>query len=163
MGLIEEKLVGSVTTSVIHSSRYPVLVIGENVKYKAPGEILLAADFEEIQPDTLQPLRQFAYLYRSHISVLNVTREAELVPELKEAVAGIKLDHSLEGTNRSFHSIENEDIIDGINDFIEKKKIDMVVMVPRKHSLIKRVFAGSKTKRMAFHSSVPLLTLNEKK
>jgi nucleotide-binding universal stress UspA family protein len=162
VGLIEEKLIGSVTTSVIHSSKHPVLVIGEHVTYKAPKQIVLAADFEEIRPDALQALKGFAYLFGSHIFVLNIAREAELVPTIKEAVAGIKIDRSLESTNRSFHGIENENIIDGINNFIEENKIDMVVMVPRKHSLVERVFSGSKTRRMAFHSSVPLLTLNSK-
>jgi nucleotide-binding universal stress UspA family protein len=162
-GFLEEKLIGSVTTSVIHNTKFPVLVIGEKVKYSAPKKIVLASDFKEVSSKTFQPLRKLTNLFDSHIMILNIAVEAEMVPSVKEAVAGIKLDHSLEGTIHSFHSSENTDVIEGLNDFIIKHDVNMAVMVHHKYSFIERVFSPSKTKKMAFHSSVPLLTLPDKK
>jgi hypothetical protein len=82
-------------------------------------------------------------------------------PTISEAVAGIKLEKTIEELNHSFHYVKNEDIIEGLNEFALSNKIDLTVMIPRRHSLFTSIFKEPTTKRMAFHTHLPLLTLHE--
>lgn len=161
-GYLTEKIIGSITTSLIRKSKCPVLVINRGLKFKPVKKIVLASDFEVIADATiLKPLKEFVQLFKSQVYVLNVVPELETVPMIGKAAVGIKLEHALEDVNHSFYFSQNEDVVAGINDFIDEKDADMVVMIPRKHSFLNSVFNEPDTKRIAFHSKVPLLALHE--
>lgn len=160
-GYLTEKLVGSVTSTLLMRAKCPVLAIHKNIKFKSLKKILLACDYSEIQNKTiLGPLKELAGMFKSHIYILNVAKDTETLPTADQAAAGIKLNHSLEAFDHSFHSWINEDIIDGLNQFAETNMIDLVVMVPHRHNLLQRIFHEPNTKRMAFHTSTPLLALH---
>lgn len=160
-GYLIEKIMGSVTTSLIKEAFCPVLSIDTHVKFKTIKKIVFACDYKETSfKSILDPLKEFAKLFKSHVYVLNVI--PELTPSLTvtEAVEGIKLEHLLEGVEHSFDFSHNEDAVEGINDFVAKQKVDMVVMIPRQHSIFESIFKKSNTKSMAFHTHVPLLALH---
>jgi len=162
-GYLTEKLMGSVTTALIHKSKCPVLAIDEHVRFKAPKKIVLACDYNETENEkVLEPLKSLARMFKSHICVLNVESELEPIAETAgHVVSGfIKLQNSLANVDHSFHFITTENVVEGINEFVDMSDVDMVVMIPRKHSILKNIFNEPKTKQMAFHSKVPLLTLH---
>lgn len=160
-GYLTEKLIGSITTSLIRKAKCPVLAIDKEVRFKNIKKIVLASDYGEIKNKSiLAPLKEFAHLFKAHVYILNVARELEIIPSVSKAVEGIKLDHLMEEINHSFYYAKNEDIIEGINDFVEEKQIDLVAMIPREHATIQSLFIEPNTKRMAFHTKVPLLALH---
>jgi nucleotide-binding universal stress UspA family protein len=159
---LTEKVIGSTTTSLISEAKCPVLAIDEKVKFKSLKKVVLAFDYiETTNRSILNPLKEFVHLFNSHVYILHVINDLNKAPTISEAVTGIKLERTLSDISHSYHYIRNEDVVDGINDFVAIQKMDMVVMIPRKHSFFKNVFNESKTKRTAFHSKVPLLTIHE--
>lgn len=161
-GELAEKLIGSTTTSLIRKSSCPVLAIDRKVKFKLIKKIALACDYEAIANTKIfDPLKEIVRLFKSHVNVINITPVDEKLPTVSKAIAGIKLEHALEDVNHTFWFAKNENVVNGINDFVREKKMDMVVMIPRKHSLLKSIFNEPETKRIAFHTKVPLLALHE--
>jgi nucleotide-binding universal stress UspA family protein len=161
-GYLSEKIIGSTTTALMQKCKCPVLAIDAKVKFKPIKKIVLACDYEETNNEAiLLPLKEITQLFKSQVYILNVLKESNKKPTVSEAVAGIRLEHSLNGVNHSFHFIQNDDVIEGINEFVAHHKIDMVVMIPRMHSALKNIFKQPHTKKMAFHGVVPLLTLHE--
>ncbi len=162
VGIISERLAGSITTSLMQKAEFPVLSINEKVKYKSLKKIAFACDYVELKnTKILEPLIQIAQLFKSQVFILNVLNQDDTRPTVSEAVAGIKLEKAVESINHSFHYIKNKDIIEGINEFAVNHKIDLIVMIPRKHSVLKNILKEPTTKRMAFHTHIPLLTLHE--
>lgn len=158
---LSEKIIGNITTSLIKKSTCPVLAIDKKVRFNEIKNIVLACDYKEIENKiVLNPILEFAKMFNAKIFVLNVVRELESITTISKAMEGIKMNHSLEGVNHSFHYSQNEDIIEGINDFVDEHKMDMVVMIPRVHSLLYNLFHESQVKQMAFHTKVPLLALH---
>jgi hypothetical protein len=90
-----------------------------------------------------------------------VVRELETVSIKNKTTADTKFNHLLKNIHHSFYDIKNEDVINGINDFVEEQKMDMVVMIPQTHSGFKNLFTEPHTKRMAFHIKTPLLALHQ--
>jgi nucleotide-binding universal stress UspA family protein len=161
-GYLVEKLIGSVTTALLQESNCPVLAIDQKVKFRAPKKIVLACDYKHIKQSALVPLKSLAALFDSHIYILNVSKERELVlDDMEEAACGLRLEHAFESTDHSFHFTTNKDVVDGINDYVSTQQIDMVVMIPRKHSVLRNIFREPNTKKIAFHTTVPVLALHE--
>ena len=71
----------------------------------------------------------------------------------------LRLENKLAETNHIYYFSENEDLITGINDFVKERKADMIVTIPHRHSLLERLFHESNSKKIAFHTAIPLLTL----
>lgn len=161
-GYLKEKLMGNITTSLIKKAKCPVLAIDRNVKFRNVKKIALAFDYSSMDyASVLAPLMKIVKLFSSHVYVLNVLPEPKAILAIDKAVEGIKLDHLLDKAEHSFHYSENDDVVDGVNDFVKAKKIDMVVMIPKSTSVMKSFFHSSNTKRLAFHTDVPLLALHE--
>jgi len=161
-GYISEKLMGSNATSLIKRANCPVLVINEHVKFTSLKKIVLACDYEKVPVKSiLEPLKEFVKLFKSQVYVLNVIKEIKKSVAVKKSAAGAAIEDSLEGIKHSFHFVENDDTIEGINEFVSDKKADMVVIIPRKHKFLDNIFHERNTKRMAFHTSIPLLALHE--
>jgi nucleotide-binding universal stress UspA family protein len=161
-GYLQEKIVGSTASALIKNASIPVLVIDEHVKFKTPKNIVLASDFIETNNQkVLKPLKELIALFKSHLCILNVYKEPDIVPTFGEIAASFNLEKSLKHVLHTFFYTNNDEIVEGINHFIEKQKMDMVVMIARKHTLIERIFKPSNTKKMAFHSRVPFLVLHQ--
>lgn len=157
---LSEILMGSITTALIRNGCCPVVVINQNVKFKNIKKIVFASDYHEISDESImKPLKEFVELFKSHVYVFNVVREMKAISFTGKAGAGNLLEHSLEGTDHTFHFAEQEDVIESINTFAANKKADMIVMIPHKHSFLENIFYESNTKRMAFHTHIPLLAL----
>ncbi len=160
-GYLTEKLIGSVTTSLIRKSTCPVMAIDQHVKFKIPKKIVLACDYKHIHKSLLWPLKEMAAMFDSHIYILNVVKESPKIIDLEIAVEGLRLDDALKQLDHSFHPVTNDEVVIGINDYVSKMHMDMVVMIPRQKSFFEKLFSESTTKRMAFHTHVPLLALHE--
>ncbi|MDF3027236.1 MAG: UspA protein [Fluviicola sp.] len=161
-GYLEERVLGSTASLLIRESKIPVMVIRKEVKFKEPKNFVLAVDFVETDNKTvLKPLKQLARLFKSHVQALNIYTESKVIPTFGEIAEGFRLIHSLKFIHHTFFYRENKDVVAGINDFVAKHDIDMVVMITREHSAISRLFREPHTKAMAFRTKVPLLTLHE--
>lgn len=161
-GALAEKFIGSVTTSVLRTSSCPVMVIDREVSFRPPEKIVLACDYKHIPKSRLWPLKDLARLFDAHVFILHVVDE-ELREEidLDVALQDLQLDDSFRQLDYSCHFVTAGDVVDGINKYVDRMQMDLVVMIPRKTSLLGRLFTEPDTKRMAFHTHVPLLTLHE--
>jgi len=72
----------------------------------------------------------------------------------------VKLKDELKGIKHNFFFPASKNIKYEINKFIRQQKAGLLVMFPHEHNVLEKVFSGSETKRMAFHTDVPLLSLH---
>ncbi len=159
-GYLQERFMGSTASSLVKQATQPVLVIDAKIKFEPIQEIALAFDYKDEESLTaIDPVISFCNLFKAHISILQVLTQGEVIPSASEAIAGIKLANKLEGVGHSFHFIKNEDVVTGINEFIVIKSMDLIAMIPKKHSFLANLMHESNSKKMAFHSIVPFLAL----
>lgn len=161
-GYIQERMLGSTASLLIRSAKTPVMVIDKNVTFKTPKQIVLAADFLKTDhKKVLEPLKDLASLYGSHICILNVYPHVQLIPSVEEIPEGFRLDYYLKDIEHTFFSLESNQIVPSINQFISDHEIDLIAMIARKHSFFSRIFREPVTTEMSFHSRVPLLVLHD--
>ncbi len=155
-----EKLLGGVSTEVIRIADVPVLVVPENVKQFNPHKIVFAADFNKIETiGKLKPLKDMAEMFDAEIAIVNVTNDDKF--PFSRLVESFKVDKFLKGIKHSFDTVKDDDIRRGLFDFAAQTSADMIVMMPRKHSLFEVIFKSSITKKVAMGLKLPLLTFHE--
>jgi len=162
-GHLSEKLIGSATTSLMRKYKCPVFAIDQCVKFKAPKKIEWAVDYFATENKTyLQSIKEIATILKSHVYVLNIINGFEPAPNLEETNSGCAaIEEALAQTDFSLHYLMDNNEVDGINTFVSERKMDLIVMIPSKHSILENIFQKPNTKRMAFYTTVPVLTLHE--
>jgi hypothetical protein len=161
-GFLKEKIIGSITTSVLRKAICPVIAVDQKVKFKSIKKIVFACDYaNENNAKILKPLKEIANLFDAHIYVLKIAGQFEICPSPEELELKFKdMKKSLKDFEHTYHCAYNVNVVEGINKFVVAKKIDMVVMIPQRYTLIEYIFHTPETKKMAFHSKVPLLALH---
>jgi len=165
MGITGEKvreiLIGSHTASLIKQTQTPVLVVPKDSKFKKIEKIVLACNYNEtVNAAAVEKVKTFAQLFDAKILVLDVEKP-EAVPVYENTVAGKSLEQLLTNVDHGLFYTSAEEITDGINVFADEHKCDWIAMIPHKHNLFDRIFHESNTKRMAFHTHIPLLSVHD--
>jgi nucleotide-binding universal stress UspA family protein len=158
-GKLTELLVGSVTTAILKKTKKPVLVIPEKAKYIRPKKIVLATDYDPtVNLNSLKLLKSFIKLFDSEIFLVNVRNKKALVTK-ENTMAENNLESALKGAHHYYYYSDKDDLVEGINEFVKIKKADMIAIVPHKYSFFNNLFHKSVSKKMAFHTKLPLLAL----
>ncbi|CAN5536894.1 hypothetical protein BH23BAC1_BH23BAC1_26000 [soil metagenome] len=152
---------GGVTASVLHDCTFPLLIIPSDAKYRPVKNILITCDFQPVSAQNkFQLIKDLAFIYSAKVQVVHFKKpEAALVEVAGCVESGQQLERALRGVRHSYSTIEKEDIIKGIEECVKANKANLLVMVHRKKSFWKNITTGSFTKKMAFHSHIPLLAL----
>jgi nucleotide-binding universal stress UspA family protein len=161
-GKFSELVIGSTATALVQQlDCCPVLIIPEEARFEEPHRIALACDLKEVvHPECFDSLKEVVSHFGADLNVVSVMKPGEEI-NVEKAANGIKVEHLLEDVNHTLHFTEEKDVVKGIEDFVERHKVNMVSMVARKHNFVDRIFHESNTKKMAFHTHVPLLALHE--
>lgn len=160
-GKLSEVVMGSNTTSAIKNSDCPVLVVPANSKYKKINNIAFACDLEKVKnAPAITLIKTWLQKLKANLFVLNMV-SSTVIPTFNNAIEGMKLSSIFEGFKHSLYFPENEDLTITLNDFVDQHKIDLLVMIPRKHNFFADLFKESNTKRMAFHTHIPLLAIHD--
>ena len=158
---INEFLIGSNTTSVIKNVDCPTLVVPENATFKSIKNIVFACDLEKTKENkVLEQIKILKNVFNSKLMIINVV-DPSAKPSLEKAISGVKLENIFSKVEHTLHFPEDDDMVFAINEFIDKHAIDLLIMIPKKHSLLGGLFHKSSTKKMAFHTHIPLLALHE--
>jgi nucleotide-binding universal stress UspA family protein len=156
---IEEVLIGSTAISVVNHSKVPVIVIPPDARYTPVQKVALACDFKKIEQTTpLQAIRAILKDTGATFMVVHVDHHQVSDTALYERE---KLQALLSDLSPEFHQIQHDDFVEGINEFVDTHNIDLLITIPKKHGLFEGLFKRSHTKRLAFHSHVPLMCIHE--
>ena len=159
---IERALFGSTTLTAIRHLKWPVIVVPPGKEYGSGiKKIGFACDFDKVIESTpIQFIKNMVKEFGAELHVLNVDHEGRhFKPETPEE--SLMLHTLLDGLNPNYHFIDNADIEDGINDFVEKNGIDLLITIPKKHKLLDSLFKHSSTKELVTHSHVPVMCVHE--
>jgi nucleotide-binding universal stress UspA family protein len=158
--LIEEVLVGSNTVNVAKNSKIPVLIIPPHSVFNKLKRIVLAADFKKVVETTpTNEIKEIVQSTNSKLYVINIDHQKEISNEA--AFESLMLDTLLYELKPEYHFIDNTDFVEGMNQFVLDHQIDLIISIPKKHGLFESLFKRSHTKKMAFHSFVPLICIHE--
>lgn len=161
---MEEVLIGSRTADVVSSISVPVLIIPEGFNDFNFDTITYAADFKHVKTKRLlSPLNKFANAFNAKINFLRVVKpdESELDLNKEFDEMGVKYDQWFGKQNHTFNYETNDHIEEGIHSFSVKSGSKLLCVLARKNGLIRFLFHKSVSKKLVYHTKLPLLIIQE--
>ncbi|HNP06260.1 MAG TPA: universal stress protein [Cyclobacteriaceae bacterium] len=156
---LQKVLIGSNAAAMIQSSSVPVIIVPHNATFKGFKKIVYATDLIHIDEE-LSTVSEFAKLFNAKIDVLHVIPEAS---STDINVKQIKSDlvKKMKYEKISFHLSKNDAVPEAIDNFMVDRKADILIMFTHKLSFFEKLFSRSVTRKLAFHSYIPMLTFNK--
>ena len=157
-----QAFIGSNTLRMVDQKVCPILIIPQNAKYKDVKNVLLTSDFKNVINATPSvPIKKILKTFQPNLHVINVDSNHYVALTKEYQDEKEKLIEMFEEFNPEFYFLGWYDVDDAINQFAHDKKIDLIITIPRHHSLIEKMFHSSHTKKLAYQSTVPVLAAHE--
>lgn len=161
---VKEILMGSNTAKVIEKAKCPVIAVPEHALFKGIRQITFATNYHASDIDVLNKLVEIAKPFNARISVLHASEE-DLTHEAEEM--GINrfknlVNRKIKYNKISFRVLYGKYLENVLQNHIKEESPDLLAMSTREKNFIERLFGTSTTKRMAYHTSVPLLAFHHK-
>lgn len=160
-GALTRLIVGSNTIKAVHELKCPVLVIPPKASFRPVLKIGFACDYKQVQETTpLSMLLTILKDFNASLYIVNVDFEDRdfTVEKMEESFAVRRL---FEDIKPLYKSIEAENVTDGINKFTENEELDWIAVIPKKHTLVQKIFNRSHSTDLLFHTSVPILCIHQ--
>ena len=157
---LKETFLGSNTGNAINHTKTPILAIPENYSFNDFEKVVFTTNYERRSAMDFKHLIQMIELFRSNIKILHIANgdlsyaeEEKLLNkfenEMKEKYPSVNISSQL------MYGEETENIM---TDFIKREHVNLVCFTTKHRSLLERIFGKpSVTKKMIYHSSVPIL------
>ncbi|MBR9853504.1 MAG: universal stress protein [Algicola sp.] len=164
MGTMGDKITDEAitnTSKLVLEANCPVISVPYGTSIKEPKAIALVMGGEKIDDKSvLGTLLDIVRSFNAKVHVLTIYKDSvydeEAVKESNENLLEYYLEHFY--VEHSFS--KNQDVEQGILDYINEKNIDLLTILPRNHTEKSTPSEGRLTKLLTLHSEIPVLTLD---
>jgi nucleotide-binding universal stress UspA family protein len=157
----ERLFFGGHAVFAIKNLQWPLITIPVGTKFSSIKKIGLACDLDNIADAV--PVDEIETLvddFNAELHILNIGKQKVYSPDV--AFEAVVLKGRLAYAKPSYHFLENDDTDEGIIQFSEKNNIDLLIVMPKRHSLMAKLIHRSHAGQLVLHSHVPVMALHAK-
>ncbi len=161
-GALERMMLGGKTIAAVRQLSWPLIVVPDGVKYATIRKIGLACDLRNVQQSIpFTRIKELLKEFDAELHVLHVIADTgddysdELIEEstvLQEALGDLK---------PKYHFIKSDQVEENIVRFADRNRLDLLIIIPKKHTLLSRLFNSSHSKKIVMNSHVPVMAFRE--
>lgn len=159
---IRAAMFGSNTLRLIDKNLYPVMIIPPDATYKGLERVAFASDFRNVDLVTPSELiTAVLEMFNPKLHIVHVNKDVyvSLPAELQQGKD--KLAGMFDRFDTEFFFITMNDFFDAIDNFVKDYEIDILITIPKHQSNATSIFKTTHTKRLAYHSHIPILAAHE--
>jgi nucleotide-binding universal stress UspA family protein len=159
---LEQIFFGSNALNMARQGVCPVIIVPPKAQFKKIKNVLLLSDFKNVKSTTpVAQIRQILEIFKPSLHIVNVDSEhhVQLTDEFKKERDW--MERTFSDYNPEFYFIRMFDFLEAIDAFTADHNIDLIVTVPRKHSFLSGLYKTSHTKKLAYHSHIPVAAIHE--
>ena len=157
---LTKAMMGSNTNSVIEVSHVPVLAVPEKADFKGFRNIVYASDLRNLEEELLILIR-YIEKFGSTIHLIHIVPPGDEVDVIEGKIDSILKKFSYK--NIVTLVLVDNDVDSALDQYVEVSRADVLAMFTHEISFFEKVFDKSMTRRMAFHSRIPLLAFRQTK
>ncbi|KAA5541164.1 universal stress protein [Adhaeribacter rhizoryzae] len=139
----------------------PILLVPAQGDIKTFNRISYAADFTRLDMSMLKRIISFARLYEANLDLVHVYQKQQrpYLAQYKKALSQLCVEVTYDKIN--FFLLEEDDKLEGINDFAEQREADLLVIATPDENLVKRLYSQKYLKTDAYHLHIPTIIYPE--
>jgi nucleotide-binding universal stress UspA family protein len=157
---VERIFLGSNTLTAIKTLTCPVIIVPPGAAYAPINKIGFAVDFKAIlETIHAENIHRFCALFNAELHILNVDKDdkhftAETTHET------FTLHNMMADLQPQYHLLNGADVEKAIHEFAETNNLDLLLIVPRKHTIFEELFHRSHTAELIYHSHIPICSIH---
>lgn len=159
---LREYLVGTNTAAVAEDSVCPVISVPEKLTIKRTEKIVFAANYGSDDFMNISGIIHFAKQLDAEVVLLHIaSKEIDNTfefAELEGFYQQVKKENNFERI--TFKLLEDDDVSHGLLTYLDEINADMLAMNMRNRSFLQKIFTRSLTKKMAYHSQIPVMVIH---
>ncbi len=158
----QQTFVGSNTLKIARKNFCPVIIVPAGAKFNKLKNIALASDFVHAPSPVVAGIIKnllSGFFARLHIVNINPAHHVSITEAYQRVRDAI--DESFKGYEHEFHFIGLYDLPETMNMFVDDHDIDMIITMPKDHTRLDTLLGNTNTKRMGYHSTVPVVAIHE--
>ncbi|GAB4006280.1 hypothetical protein GCM10028808_07930 [Spirosoma migulaei] len=158
-GFGRSELVGSVATGMIRSAKTNVLVIPATAPIRPLEHVVLATDYRSVNDtESFDILNDLASRKGAQLTLLTIENPQQHTPPVSDLSRQYVVS-AFENLQTDTYTIHDENVLQGINSYLDIHTVDMLVMLPHHKSFFDVLRNKSVARSVAYHPRVPLLAL----
>lgn len=160
---IERAICGSNTINATKHLPWPVIAIPPQARFTTIKNIGLACDMKDVAETTpVEMIKGFIKQFNAHLTIVYMNRKLEPAYDSEMIEESGLLHEMIEDLHPSYRSLNNMDMQDGLNEFAKSNKLDLLIIIPKKHNLLEKLFHKSQSKKLLLHTHIPVMSVLEK-
>ena len=152
-------LFGSVATDIMLHSTVPVLTVPVEMDSFEMNSILFTTDLREKDFESLKEVVKLAKSFNSNIDVLHIAEKNEFEDELRFTGFREMTKEKIDFSDIEFNRHENENALEGINEYLNSQSFSLIVMTRYKKSVIGKLLGKRHTDKIGSYTNKPVLVL----
>lgn len=141
----------------------PVIWVPEKASFQEVKNLVFVTDFTDQDPGVLEQVKQLAEQFRAQVTLVHFYSRNDFSRFAGIKKAGSSLQQNLGASATEFYLIEEEDLIEGMQDFAESHPADLFVLATRDTHLAEHYFQPVFRKTNACQTFIPVLNLYQEK
>ncbi len=156
---IKEHLIGSNALRAARNFEMPVFIIPVDAKYHRVHKISFACDLNKTENTSLAySAKYFSKIFDAQLEIVHVEVDREMSVAKSETINYVE--EKLKGIEHNTIIINDEDAGEALQDYFNAFETDLILINPKKHNILQNVFTKSVTRKLAFHSKLPILAIH---
>jgi nucleotide-binding universal stress UspA family protein len=158
----EQRFSGSNTLKLSEKEVCPVLIVPENATYNGINNALITSELKSVEDTpTLLCIKKILQYFKPALHILNINSNhyISVTDDVREERN--KMESLLADFNPEFYFMRLYDFHESVEVFTRDKNIDLIIIAPRYHNFFERLFKTQHTKKLIYHSQVPVLAVHE--
>jgi len=147
---LERLLFGNTSLSIIKHCKTPVIVVPDSINNYQVKNIGLALD----SSDSSIPQNKIKQLTSALNAALHIVHIESGKNVHEDFISPIQ-------ETSSVTIIKDDEFVHGIESFVNEKQIDLIIILPHKHSLVEKIFFKTHTKELMEEITIPVMTIPE--
>ncbi|MCD6329054.1 MAG: universal stress protein [Candidatus Cloacimonetes bacterium] len=156
------KMLGSIALKILEHATIPVLTIPENTEYQEIQNVLYITDFDESDITAIENLIKILDPIKVKIHCLHVEHsKKDLIDNLLTDYLKEHFEDEFKKGIMFFEIVQDKDVLKAVEEYISEKDIHLVGLLHHKRRLLAKLFHPSMTKKVFYHTGLPLLTFHD--
>lgn len=159
---LQQKFIGSNTLKTVDRSIYPVMIIPPDAEFSSIKNVAFASDMVDVvnsTPSTL--INAVLHIFNPKLHIVNVNPDHYISISDECRQQQEKMENMFPGYEKEFHYLTLYDFQEALSSFLTDQNIDMLITIPRHHSGQGSLWESSNTRKLAYHSHIPILTAHQ--
>ncbi|WP_276504693.1 universal stress protein [Terrimonas pollutisoli] len=161
-GAFERFLFGGKTVTAVKDLAWPLIIVPPTAKFTNIRKAGLACDFRVVVDSVrVQEIKELVKEFNAELHILHVSDKTQGTFSAVTVEESGLLQEMLGDLHPQYHFLNAPEVEKSVTDFAEENKLDLLILIPKRHSLVSKIFQHSHSKQLVLHTHVPVMSLHE--